>query len=131
MSGHDASPAQCTCTRRRLIAGLAAAAVLPSLGEAGEAAPSRCTTANGGTEPYPIPWLDKNGSHNQPAGPHREPSHIYHFQGFVARASTFVGMGTDNAGNRIPFGSPTTDFGFMSGEYWAARTTQRGIFAHI
>ena len=27
------------------------------------------TTANGGTEPYPIPWLDKNGSHNQPAGP--------------------------------------------------------------
>jgi hypothetical protein len=21
-------------------------------------------TANGGTDPYPIPWLDKNGSHN-------------------------------------------------------------------
>jgi hypothetical protein len=30
------------------------------------------TTANGGTEPYPIPWLDKNGSHNQPAGPNLE-----------------------------------------------------------
>jgi hypothetical protein len=26
-------------------------------------------TANGGTDPYPIPWLDKNGSHNQAAGP--------------------------------------------------------------
>jgi hypothetical protein len=25
-------------------------------------------TANGGNDPYPIPWLDKNGSHNQPAG---------------------------------------------------------------
>jgi hypothetical protein len=25
-------------------------------------------TANGGTDPYPIPSLDKNGSHNQPAG---------------------------------------------------------------
>src|SRR6516162_10913532 len=37
-------------------------------------------TANGGTDPYPIPWLDKNGSHNQPAGPNLEPSHIYHFR---------------------------------------------------
>jgi hypothetical protein len=50
------------------------------------------STANGGTEPYPIPWLDKNGSHNQPAGPNLEPSHIYHFKGLVARASTFSGM---------------------------------------
>ena len=38
-------------------------------------------TANGGADPYPIPWLDKNGSHNQPAGPNLEPSHIYHFKG--------------------------------------------------
>src|SRR5271155_1947742 len=88
-------------------------------------------TANGGTDPYPIPWLDKNGSHNQPAGPDLEPSHIYHFKGRVARCSTFTGMGTDNAGNRISFGSPTTDYGVMDGEYWAARTTQQGIFAHI
>ena len=29
--------------------------------------------ANGGTDPYPIPWLDKNGSHNQPAGPNSNP----------------------------------------------------------
>jgi hypothetical protein len=35
-------------------------------------------TANGGTDPFPIPWLDKNGSHNQPAGANLEPSHIYH-----------------------------------------------------
>ena len=88
-------------------------------------------TANGGTDPYPIPWLDKNGSHNQPAGPNLEPSHIYHFKGRVARCSTFTGMGTDSRGNRIAFGSPTTDYGVMQGEYWAARAAQLGAFTHI
>jgi hypothetical protein len=83
------------------------------------------------TAPYPIPWLDKNGSHNQPAGPNLEPSHIYHFKGRVARCSTFTGIGTDNNGNRIAFGSPTTDYGVMAGDYWAARTTQGGSFTHI
>ncbi|GAC1435942.1 MAG: hypothetical protein NVS1B11_24550 [Terriglobales bacterium] len=87
--------------------------------------------ANGSTEPFPIPWLDKNGSHNQPAGQNLEPSHIYHFKGRVARCSTFTGMGTDNKGNRIAFGSPTTDYGVMQGEYWAARTVQQGTLAHI
>ena len=87
--------------------------------------------ANGSTDPYPIPWLDKNGSHNQPAGPDLEPSHIYHFKGKVARCSTFTGMGTDNQGNRIPFGGKTTDYGVMSGDYWAARTTQHGTLTHI
>jgi hypothetical protein len=88
-------------------------------------------TANGGSDPYPIPWLDKNGSHNQPAGPDLEPSHIYHFKGRVARCSTFTGMGTDNQGNRIAFGSKTTDYGVMMGEYWAARSNQNGTFTHI
>jgi hypothetical protein len=88
-------------------------------------------TANGGADPFPIPWLDKNGSHNQPAGPNLEPSHIYHFKGRVARCSTFTGMGTDNQGNRIAFGSPTTDYGVMQGEYWAARTGQQATFTHI
>ena len=88
-------------------------------------------TANGGADPYPIPWLDKNGSHNQPAGPNLEPSHIYHFKGRVARCSTFTGMGTDNQGNRIAFGSPTTDYGVMQAEYWAARAAQHGTFTHI
>jgi hypothetical protein len=88
-------------------------------------------TANGGTDPYPIPWLDRNGSHNQPAGPNLEPAHIYHFKGRVARCSTFTGMGTDNKGNRIAFGSPTTDYGVMQGEYWAGRTAQQGTFTHI
>jgi hypothetical protein len=88
-------------------------------------------TANGGTDPYPIPWLDKNGSHNQPAGPNLEPSHIYHFKGRVARCSTFTGMGTDSHGNRIAFGSPTTDYGVMQGEYWAGRAPQQGTFTHI
>ena len=88
-------------------------------------------TSNAGTDPYPIPWLDKNGSHNQPAGPNLEPSHIYHFKGNVARCSTFTGMGTDNQGNRIGFGAPTTDYRVMQGEYWAARAPQRGVFTHI
>jgi hypothetical protein len=88
-------------------------------------------TANGGTDPYPIPWLDKNGSHNQPAAANLEPSHIYHFKGRVARCSTFTGMGTDNQGNRVAFGSPTTDYGVMQGEYWAARSAQQGTFTHI
>jgi hypothetical protein len=89
------------------------------------------TTANGGTDPYPIPWLDNNGSHNQPAGANLEPSHIYHFKGRVARCSTFTGMGTDNQGNRIAFGSPTTDYGVMQGEYWGGRAAQQGTFTHI
>lgn len=87
--------------------------------------------ANGSTDPYPIPWLDKNGSHNQPAGPNLEPSHIFHFKGTVARCSTFTGMGTDNHEARIPFGSRTTDYGVMQGEYWAARTKQHGTYTHI
>ena len=93
--------------------------------------PSKLTTYNGGTDPYPIPWLDKNGSHNQPAGPQLEPSHIYHFNGRVARCADFAGMGTDDKGNRIAFGTPTTDYGFMQGEYFAGRTAQTGAFTHI
>lgn len=54
-------------------------------------------SANGGTDPFPIPWLDKNGSHNQPAGANLEPSHIYHFKGRVARCSTFTGMSMTDA----------------------------------
>jgi hypothetical protein len=29
-------------------------------------------TANCGADPYPIPWLDKNGGHHEPAGPNLE-----------------------------------------------------------
>jgi hypothetical protein len=115
-------------TRRELLQAGAFAVLLPAL--PGAVQPP-LPTANGGTEPFPIPWLDKNGSHNQPAGPNLEPSHIFHFRGRVARCSTFAGMGTDNQGNRIAFGSPTTDYGVMEGEYWAARTTQHGTHAHI
>lgn len=92
---------------------------------------SKLHTYNSGTEPFPIPWLDKNGSHNQPAGPQLEPSHIYHFKGRVARCADFVGMGIDNKGNRIAFGTPTTDYGFMQGEYFAGRTPQTGTYTHI
>jgi hypothetical protein len=122
---------------RRDILKSGAAALLPlaipggaaAIFEAGSLPPQE--TANGGTDPYPIPWLDKNGSHNQPAAANLEPSHIYHFKGRVARCSTFTGMGTDNQGNRFAFGSPTTDYGVMRGEYWAARSTQQGTFTHI
>jgi hypothetical protein len=88
-------------------------------------------TANGGSEPYPIPWLDKFGDHNQAAGPNNEPIHIYHFKGRVVRCNAFTGMGTDNHGNRIAFGAPSTDYSIMHGAYWAARTEQHGSFVHI
>ena len=63
--------------------------------------------------------------------PPLEPSCIYHFKGRVARCADFAGMGTDNKGNRIGFGTPTTDYGFMEGEYFAGRTAQTGAFTHI
>jgi len=126
------------CTRRSFlttILGIAATGTAPLMLSHGSAADTNLQsvlrTYNGDTDPYPIPWLDKNGSHNQPAGPNLEPSHIYHFKGRIARCAGFVGMGTDNKGNRIPFGTPTTDYGFMQGEYWAGRAAQTGTFTHI
>ncbi len=86
---------------------------------------------NGSSCPFPIPWLDKNGSQNQSPMPGAEPSNIFHFKGQIARCNGFVGMGTDNKGNRIPFGSPTTDFSYMRGTYFAGRQEHTGVFAHI
>ncbi len=85
---------------------------------------------NGGAAPFPIPWLDKNGSFNQAPGPGQEPSNIFHFKGRIARANGFTGMGTDNRGRRIPFGTVTTDYSFMLGEYWAGRSERQGAFTH-
>jgi hypothetical protein len=87
--------------------------------------------SNGSADPHPIPWLDRNGSHNQSPGPGMEPSSIYHFKGQVARCNDFTGMGTDSEGNRIAFGAPSTDFSLMKGEYFAARAPQLGVFSHI
>jgi hypothetical protein len=92
--------------------------------------PQNHEPSNGGACPYPIPWLDKNGNHNQPAMPNVELSSIYHFKGKLARCSGFYGMGTDNKGNRFAWGSPTTDYSYMAGEYWAARQAHQGVFAH-
>ena len=136
---NSANAIRSCCTRRGFLSttlGLASAAsaslLLPSALASGfEPGRSDLHTYNGGTEPYPIPWLDKNGSHNQPAGPQLEPSHIYHFKGQVARCADFTGMGTDNKGNRLAFGTPTTDYGIMQGEYFAGRAPQRGAFTHI
>lgn len=94
------------------------------------AIPQNHEASNGGSCPYPIPWLDKNGNHNQPAGPDVELSSIYHFKGKLGRCSGFHGMGTDNQGNRRPWGTATTDFSYMAGEYWAARQPHPGVFTH-
>ena len=94
------------------------------------AIPKNHEPSNGGACPYPIPWLDKNGNHNQPAGPNVELSSIYHFKGKLGRCSGFHGMGTDDKGNRLAWGTPTTDYSYMAGEYWAARQAHEAIFAH-
>ena len=103
-----------------------------------DAAPEGCASpipqnhapSNGSPCPYPIPWLDKNGNHNQSPMPNVELSSIYHFKGRLARCNGFHGMGTDNKGNRLAWGTPTTDYSYMSGEYWAARREHAGAFAH-
>src|ERR1700739_2317213 len=92
--------------------------------------PENHQPTNGGACPYPIPWLDKNGNHNQPAMPNVELSSIYHFKGKLARCSGFRGMGSDNKGNRLSWGTPTTDYSYMDGEYWAGRQPHQTIFAH-
>lgn len=85
----------------------------------------------GSDEPYPIPWLDKNGSHNQ-AGPRLEPSHIFHFKGRIARCADFVGSGVAGSGERLAFGLATTDNSFMDGECWTSqRRARTGAWAHL
>jgi hypothetical protein len=83
--------------------------------------PQNHAPSNGGPCPYPIPWLEKNGNHNQSPMSSVELSSIYHFKGRLARCNGFHGMGTDNKGNRLAWGTPTTDYSYMTGEYWAAR----------
>lgn len=90
------------------------------------------TIVDGTADPFPIPWLDRNGSHNQVTGPNQEPAHIFHFKGQVARCNGFSGMGTDGKGRRIRFGGPTTDVGLMRGTYVATDgTIQSGTFLHL
>ena len=127
--------------RRRLLRVGASSLVLPLL--AGRLLRAQDTTqscaphippdrspSNGGSCPYPIPWLDKNDNHNQSPMPNVELSNIYHFKGKLARCNGFHGMGTDNKGNRLGWGTPTTDYSYMAGEYWAGRQARQAIFAH-
>ena len=60
---------------RRDILKSSALAILPVAVRSGNSSlfDQQPMAANGGTDPYPIPWLDKNGSHNQPAGPNSNP----------------------------------------------------------
>jgi len=127
--------------RRRLLQlGLtsAVAASIPAVLLRAQSTPDNCAPpippehgmSNGGPCPYPIPWLDKNGNHNQSPAPNVELSNIFHFNGKLARCAGFTGMGTDNQGNRFAWGNPTTDYSYMAGEYWAARQAHHGIFAH-
>ncbi|HZZ14380.1 MAG TPA: hypothetical protein VFE08_00290, partial [Candidatus Sulfotelmatobacter sp.] len=92
--------------------------------------PQNHEPANGGSCPYPIPWLDKNGNHNQSPMANTELSNIYHFRGKLARCNGFHGTGTDNKGNRLAWGTPTTDYSYMAGEYWAGRQSHQAVFAH-
>ena len=94
------------------------------------AIPSGHAPSNGGTCPYPIPWLDKNGNHNQSPTANVELSNIYHFKGKLARCNGFHGMGADNKGNRLSWGTATSDYSYMAGEYWAGRQAHQAIFAH-
>ncbi len=116
----------------------AAAASLPNLALHAQSSPESCAPpipqdhmpSNGGSCPYPIPWLDKNGNHNQSPMANVELSNIFHFSGKLARCAGFHGMGTDNQGNRLAWGNPTTDYSYMAGEYWAARKAHQAIFSH-
>jgi hypothetical protein len=127
--------------RRRLLKlgiSSAVASSLPGMLLHAQSAPQPCAPdipkdhrpSNGGPCPYPIPWLDKNGNHNQSPMPNVELSNIYHFKGRLARCNGFTGRGTDNRGNRLAWGNPTTDYSYMAGEYWAARQAHQAIFAH-
>jgi len=73
-------------------------------GSAGAAAQRLAHCECGTSLPDPVA-RQKNGSHNQPAGPKLEPSHIYHFKGKVAPPARSP-HGTDNQGNRIAFARP-------------------------
>ena len=114
------------------------AASLPGRQVQAQSAPESCAPpipknhglSNGGPCPYPIPWLDKNGNHNQSPAPNVDLSNIFHFKGKLARCNGFHGMGTDNKGNRFAWGNPTTDYSYMAGEYWAARQEHQGVFTH-
>jgi hypothetical protein len=77
-----------------------------------------------------FPGSTKNGNRNQSPMPTVELSNIYHFKGKLARCNGFHRMGTDNKGNRLAWGTPTTDYSYMAGEYWAARQAHQAIFAH-
>ena len=44
----------------------------------------------------------------------------------------FIGSGADGAGNRLAFGSRTTDNSFMQGECWTSqRLARRGAWTHL
>ena len=128
-----------TSNRRQLLrsgAGLAAGAAtvgLPGIAEASMRKHSDTPLIVDGTnDPFPLPWLDRNGSHNQVPAPNQDPAHIFHFRGDIARCNNFSGMGTDGHGNRLRFGGPTTDIGLMRGEYIATDGTKRhGTFLHL
>lgn len=137
----DATPSTRGLNRRGLLKLGAASIIAGAVSSrqlSAQSGPQTCTPAipqngapsNGGVCPYPIPWLDKNGNHNQSPMANVELSNIYHFKGKLARCNGFHGMGTDNKGNRLNWGTPSTDYSYMEGEYWAARQAHQGAFSH-
>lgn len=123
--------------RRHFLAGvglLGASALAPRVAGAA-AGPDRDllrAPVGGSREPFPIPWLDKNGSHNEMPGPGKEPSSIFHFKGAIARANDFEGTGTDGEGETLLWGLPSSDFSFIDGVYWPTDRIERtGTFSHL
>lgn len=113
-------------------AAVASSFIIPQAGFGQDCSPPIPKTAfNGSPCPVSIPWLDKNGSMNQAPAPGAELSNIFHFKGKIARCNNWVGMGTDNKGNRMPWGNPTTDFSYMQGTYFAGRQEHTSTFSHI
>jgi hypothetical protein len=118
--------------RRVLRLGFASvvAAALPGEGLHAQSSPQTCAppipqnhgVANGRVFPYPIPWLDKNRNHNQPAAPNVELS--------IARCNGFRGMGTDNKSDRLVWRTPTTTSATWRVSTGAGRQAHQAVFAH-
>ncbi len=95
--------------RRRLLKlGVASLVVASQTGRLlpAQSAPRSCapsipqdhSPSNGGSCPYPIPWLDKNGNHNQSPMPNVELSNIYHFKGKAGALQRFSRHGYGRQG---------------------------------
>ena len=97
--------------------------------------PKNHVPSNGGTCPFPIPWLDKNGNHNQMPKPDVELSNIFHFQR-EARALCRIHWHGDrqqgqSAGFRYPYHRLQLHVGRILGSAPAAARHVRPYMTHV